>query len=492
MLIPAIMNFKIKIHLIGTLFAVMALTSSLGCKPDPGNGDDDPNDSTNIRKDTADVIYWLTTPDRSVLLRELDDRLFFNTTANQYPSIEVDSSITYQTIDGFGFSLTGGSAWLINRMPQVKRDALIRELFSREGESIGISYLRISIGSSDLDATVFSYDDLPGGQTDNDLTHFSLDPDKIDLIPVLKQILGHNPDIKILGSPWSAPVWMKTNKSSVGGRLLPEFYDAYARYLVKYVQGMQAEGIRIDALTIQNEPLNPHNNPSMEMSWGEQATFIKNNLGPALRAAGLNTKIILYDHNCDHPEYPLNILNDAEARQNVDGSAFHLYGGDISVLTQVHNSWPDKNVYFTEQYVGGPGNFGPDIRWHVKNLIIGATRNWSRNVLEWNLASDFEYKPHTNGGCTTCEGALTIGSDVVRNVSYYIISHASKFVPPGSVRISSASLSKLPNVAFLTPDGKKVLIVLNDSDVSQTFNIRFNGKWVKVELGAGAVATYVW
>lgn len=483
---------KTRINIYLALLAVIGLTLSFSCKTDPGNGDDDPNDSTGIIKDSSDMVVWLTTADGSVRLREMDDKLFFKTTANSYPTIEVDSTITYQTIDGFGFTLTGGSAWLINRMPASKRDALIRELFSNDAEAIGISYLRISIGASDLDATVFSYDDMTGGQTDIELLNFSLDPDRTDLIPVLKQVLIHRPDMKILGTPWSPPTWMKTNKASVGGRLMPEYYDAYARYLVKYIQGMLSEGIRIDAITIQNEPLNPHNNPSMEMSSGEQATFIKNNLGPAFQSAGLNTKIILYDHNCDHPEYPVNILNDADARPYIDGSAFHLYGGDISALTQVHNAYPDKHVYFTEQYVGGPGNFGPDLKWHVKNLIIGATRNWSRNVLEWNLASDPEYKPHTPGGCTTCEGALTISTDVVRNVSYYIIAHAAKFVPPGSLRISSPNLARLPNVAFLTPAGKKVLIVLNDYETSQFFNIKFRGEWVKVELSAGAVGTYIW
>ena len=484
------------IYLLGTLFLVAGLNSAFSCKkkdvvPDNGNSSDT---TGNHAKDKTDVVFWLTTADKSFLLERPDAKLLFNTTTNQYPSIEVDTALTYQSVDGFGCTLTGGSAWLINKLPTASRDALIKELFSTGSACIGISYLRISIGSSDLNASVFSYDDMPNGQTDNDLTHFSLDNDKADLIPVLKQALLNNPDIKILGSPWSAPAWMKTNKSTIGGRLLPEYYDAYARYLVKYIQGMQAEGIRIDAITIQNEPLNPYNNPSMEMSSEEQSVFIKKNLGPAFRAADITTKIILYDHNCDHPEYPVNILNDADARQYVDGSAFHLYAGDISALSQVHEAYPQKNIYFTEQYVGGPGNFGPDLRWHVKNLIIGATRNWSKNVLEWNLASDPSYNPHTDGGCNTCEGAVTISSSssVTRNVSYYIMAHASKFVPSGSVRIGSYITSKLQNVAFKTPEGKKVLIVLNDGDVDQSFNIKFKGRTVTTTLNSGSVGTFIW
>jgi len=222
---------------------------------------------------------------------------------------------------------------------------------------------------------------------------------------------------------------MKTNGSSIGGSLKTDCYDVYARYFVKYIQEMQAEGITIHAITPQNEPLHGGNNPSMLMTASEQANFIKNYLGPAFQNAGLTTKIVIYDHNCDRPDYPLDILNDPDARKYVDGSAFHLYAGDISALSQVHYAYPDKNVYFTEQWVGGPSNFAGDLQWHIKNLIIGATANWSKVVLEWNLASDPYYNPHTNGGCTSCEGALTIGATVIRNVSYYIIAHASKFVP---------------------------------------------------------------
>ena len=487
------MKRKLKIYLLGTLFLTVGLNSAYSCKkkevvPNPVN----PIVTTHNGWIKTDVVFWLTKADKSVLLKRQNIGLLFNTTTNQYPTIEVDTALSYQSMDGFGFAMTGGSAWLINKLPTASRDAIIKELFSTDSACIGLSYLRISIGSSDLNASVFSYDDMASGQTDNDLAHFSLDMDRTDLIPVLKQALLQNPDIKILGSPWSAPTWMKTNKNSIGGRLLPEYYDAYSRYLVKYIQGMQAEGIRIDAITIQNEPLYGGNNPSMEMSSMEQATFIKNNLGPAFRTANLTTKIILYDHNCDHPEYPINILNDADARQYIDGSAFHLYGGDISALSQVHFAYPNKNLYFTEQWVGGPSNFGPDLRWNVKNLIIGATRNWSKNVLEWNLASDPSYNPHTDGGCNTCEGAVTISSYVTRNVAYYITAHASKFVPSGSVRISSTITSNLQNVAFKTPEGKKVLIVLNDGDIDQSYNIKFKGKTVTTTLSSGSVATYIW
>jgi glucosylceramidase len=230
----------------------------------------------------------------------------------------------------------------------------------------------------------------------------------------------------------------------------------------------------------------------MVMQAAEQADFIKNHLGPAFQAAMVSTKIIAYDHNADRPDYPLTVLADAGARQYTDGSAFHLYGGPITALSQVHNSYPDKNVYFTEQWTGGPGDFPVDLKWHVQNLIIGATRNWSKNVLEWNLAADPNYLPHTPGGCTTCMGALTVGNTITRNVSYYIIAHASKFVRPGSLRIGSSQTSTLSTVAFKNPEGRKILIVLNIGTNPEVFNIKFNGKTVTTNLNSGAVGTFVW
>jgi glucosylceramidase len=255
---------------------------------------------------------------------------------------------------------------------------------------------------------------------------------------------------------------------------------------------MKAEGITLHAITIQNEPLYGGNNPSMVMQAAEQRDFIKNNLGPAFRGAGITTKIVIYDHNCDHPEYATDILSDPLAYQYVDGSAFHLYGGDISALSKVHNAFPSKNVYFTEQWVGGPGKFGPDLKWYTENVIIGSARNWSKAVIEWNLASDSLYNPHTPGGCTSCEGAITIGASISRNVSYYTLAHVSKFVPQGSVRIASNSLTALPNVAFTTPEGKKILIVLNNSNATESFNIGFNGHIAFTALKGGSVATFVW
>jgi glucosylceramidase len=442
-----------------------------------------------------EVSLWLTTPDRSALLQKQPGNLSFSESAAQGQLIDVDDRQRYQTIDGFGFALTGGSAQLIAHMDAESRAALLKELFSTEGDGIGVSYLRISVGSSDMNDHVYSYDDLPAGQTDMKMDKFSLDPDRADVIPVLKQILTINPKIKILASPWSAPLWMKTTGVARGGVLKPEYFDAYALYWVKYLQGMKAEGIDIDAITIQNEPLNEKNTPSMLMLESEQADFIANHLGPAFKKAGIKAKIVLYDHNLDHPAYPLAILKDKKANKYVDGTGFHLYGGTVDAFDQVHDAFPKKNLYFTEQSVTErPGTAEMRIAQPVANIVIGATRHWSRNVLLWNLAADPQAGPHTNnGGCSGCYGALTIdGNKVTHLVAYYTIAQVSKFVPDGSVRINSQPSEALPNVAFETPDGKTVLLVANTGAAQAEFGVKFLGKIFKTSLPAGSVGTYVW
>ena len=380
-------------------------------------------------------------------------------------------------------------------MSQPARAALIKELFTTDGKNIGVSYLRISIGASDLNDRIFSYDDMPAGQQDTAMQHFDLGQDRKDVIPVMKEILSVYPNITIMGSPWSPPAWMKTNNDTRGGRLKPEFYPAYAKYFVKYILAMKAEGINIDAITVQNEPLHPGNNPSVLMTAPDQAEFIRDHLGPAFEKAGLKTKIVVYDHNADRPDYPIFIYNDPGASKYVDGAGFHLYNGDIEALSDVHEAYPDKNLYFTEQMVvERRNNENLNISSPVDRLIIGATRNWCRNVLEWNLTSNPELTPFTDrGGCSMCQGAVTIDKDSVkRNVAYYSIAHASKFVRPGSVRIGSGNIDSVSNVAFKTPEGKIVLIVSNNSKTGQDFTVKYRQKFFEATLKGGAVATYIW
>jgi glucosylceramidase len=231
----------------------------------------------------------------------------------------------------------------------------------------------------------------------------------------------------------------------------------------------------------------------MVMTATEQAEFIKNHLGPAFQKDNIQTKILLFDHNCDHPEYAIEILDDSVARKYVHGSAFHMYLGEISAMSQVHDTHPDKDVYFTEQWTSGDGDFGGDLKWHTYNLMIGAPRNWSKTVLEWNLAADPNFNPHTtDGGCDRCLGALTIGNEIKRNVSYYIVAHASKLVRPNAVRIRSNMNDDLPNIAYQNEDGSKVLMVLNNSNSLQNFQIKCGNQFASASLAPGAVATYHW
>lgn len=461
-----------------TLLGGVALLSMSSCK-------------TGSVKAGDQVEVWLTKGDESVKLRKQSSATFVDQ-SNSIQNIEIDDSQKFQYVDGFGYTLTGGSVEVLNRLSPAKRNALLKELFGNDPNSISISYLRLSVGASDLDSKVFSYDDLPEGQTDPTLSKFSLARDK-DLIAMLKEILKINPKIKIIAAPWSAPVWMKDNGKSIGGSLKPEFYGVYANYFVKYIQGMKKEGIIIDAITPQNEPLHPGNNPSLYMTSDQQKEFIKNHLGPVFKANNIKTKIVVYDHNCNKPEYATNILSDSEAYQYVDGSAFHLYEGDISALGMVHDAFPDKNLYFTEQWTGAKGNFNEDLNWHVKNVIIGSMRNWSKTALEWNVANDPEYKPHTDGGCTECKGAITVSDseNFTRNVSYYIIAHASKFVPANSQRIASTQTNDLSTVAFKTPAGKTVLIVQNYSTKEENFTIKYHNKTAPVTISGNSVATYI-
>ena len=438
------------------------------------------------------VNWWLTDNEKSALLSKQTPLTFGSTNTENIPVITIDPSKKYQSVDGFGFALTGGSAQHLIRMSAPERKKIIQELFGSGADDIGISYLRLSIGASDLNDHTFSYSDLPKGETDMKLEKFTLKEDEQDVIPVMKEILSVNPKIKILGSPWSPPLWMKSNHNIQGGRLLNQYYGVYAQYFVKYIKGMKKHGITIDAVTIQNEPFNDGNTPSNQFLAKEALNFIKNNLGPAFKKAGIKTKIILFDHNCDAPEYPISILTDPVANQYIDGSGFHLYAGPISAMSKVHNAFPNKNLYFTEMMAVSRNDF--NVANPMERIVIGATQNWSRNVILWNLAADSQNKPHTdNGGCASCQGAISIdGDQVSRNLAYYTIGHVSKFIPPNSVRVESSMPEGLSNVAFTTPEGKMVLVVANKGKAGQTFKIVVGDKIVKAQITPASVATYVW
>ncbi len=446
----------------------------------------------------TNVSSWLTNADRSALVAPQPPTSVSQAKDLQGPTITVDEGRRFQTVDGFGFALTGGSAQLLQAMSAAKRKALLTEMLGDGPGQGGVSYLRVTIGASDMNDHVYTYDDLPAGATDPELRHFSMAEDQKAVIPVLREIVAIRPSIAIVASPWTAPSWMKTNDAAKGGKLKPEFYPVYAQYFVRYLKTMQAAGVPIAALTMQNEPLNDHNTPSMEMQAVKEQAFLRDALGPALRSAGLHPRVILWDHNCDHPDYPITILSDPKAAQYADGSGFHLYAGKVDAMSKVHDAFPAKHLYFTEQMVieerNAQGVERP-VADPISRVVIGAMRNWSRNVLLWNLAADAQNGPHTqDGGCSICQGAVTIeGDKVERNIAYYTIAQIARFVPPGSVRIASTeSDATLANVAWRTPGGKRVLLITNTGPEDRTVTVRDGAERWTAMLPAGGAETFVW
>jgi glucosylceramidase len=411
--------------------------------------------------------------------------------------IDVDEATSYQEMIGFGAALTDASAYLIQNKLGPRRDAILRELFGRD-PGIGLSFVRVPMGASDFSTRHYSYDDMPTGQTDATLTHFSIDADRAEKLPALKTALAINPQLKLVGSPWSSPGWMKTTGSLIKGTLRPEYYDSFAQYFLKFVQAYSAEGVPIFAVTMQNEPAyEPDNYPGMRLDPPIRAEVIGKHVGPLFEQSGINTLILDWDHNWDLPSSPLAVLADDAARKYVSGVAWHCYAGDVGAQDQVHTAYPTIDAYFTECSGGGWATvFGDNLKFFVGTLIIGSTRGWAKGVALWNLALDENDGPHL-GGCGNCRGVITINSAtglVTRNVEYYALAHASEFVRPGAHRIaSSTDVGGLQTVAFKnSDDGTKVLIVLNTAANEVSFAVRSAGKVILYALPGGAVATFRW
>lgn len=419
----------------------------------------------------GDITLWVTNAGQSKLLK-------LDTSASilpkqEYPqgiTIEIEGSKQMQEMEGFGAALTESSAYLLlTKLNANQRQAIIKELFDN-GEGIGISYLRITMGASDFSLENYTYCDV---ENDVELKNFSIEKDKKYLIPVLKEILAVSPKLKIMATPWSAPAWMKTSGKLAGGKLKEQYYDAYANYFIKFLNAYEAEGIQVDAISVQNEPLHEAAYPSMRMESEEQGDFIKNHLGPLFAKENIKSKILLYDHNWDRIDYPMAILADPEANKYISGSAFHAYGGEVSAMSLVNDAYKDKGIYFTEISGGAwATNFGDNLGWNMKNIFIGAPRNWAKNALLWNLALDENHGPQ-NKGCDNCRGVITIteSGSIKRNVEYYAIGHLSKFVLPGAKRIETVQTNPVEQVVFKNPDGSIVTVVLNDTQETQKINI---------------------
>jgi glucosylceramidase len=410
--------------------------------------------------------------------------------------ITVDASRRYQTMVGFGASITDASAILIQRLPPARRAALMRELFGRGDGQLGLGFARLTIGASDFSPEHYSLDDMPPGQRDPTLSNFSIAPNRTTVLPTVKQALAVNPSLVVMASPWSPPGWMKTGGSLIGGTLRAESYDVYARYFVSYLRDYAAEGVRIRYVTIQNEPdFSPDSYPGMKWPAVERARFIGHDLGPALERANLGTRILEWDHNWDQPQQPETVLADRVAAPYVEGVAWHCYGGDVTAQTRVRDAHPDKDTFFTECSGGGwrPGwkvGFGDT----VKKLMIGSTSNWARGVLLWNLALDPAAGPH-KGGCGNCRGVVTIDpvtGMVKRELEYYALGHLSRFVRPGATRVAVTSTTDLPAVAFRNPDGGMVLLVYNDRQRPASIALVDGRSHYSFVLPASSAITVTW
>jgi glucosylceramidase len=431
---------------------------------------------------------WLTTPDRANLLSQKADVPFG--TSGSGTVITVNPGTTYQSMVGFGASFTDSAAY--NVYNSSARNSIMTALFSPTS-GIGLSWLRQPIGASDFSRSFYSYDD---GSADPSLANFSVSHDNAYILPLLTQARSLNSQISVMGTPWSAPGWMKTNGNMVGGSLSTSYESTFADYLVKFVQAYQAAGVPVSYLSVANEPqYSPSGYPGMLMDSAQEARII-NALAPKLSAAGLSTKILGWDHNWDNTSYPQQVL--AATGANAVGTAWHCYGGDPSGQTTVHNAYPSKDIFFTEcsgtESSNTANTFADSLLWQGRNLAVGATRNWARTVTLWNLALDANHGP-VIGSCTNCNGLVTVnGGSVTYNADYYVLGHLAKFVKPGAVRIDSTAQGQggIENVAFKNPDGSIALVAVNSGTAAQNFQVSYSGSSFGYNLPAGAMATFTW
>jgi len=470
----------------------LAILGVIAC----GNGQETSAGKRN-RETAAVAEVWLTTGDQSKLLsREPDVPMVGAETTSGLARVEVDETVAYQEMVGFGAAITDAAALLIQRLPTARRDSLLEDLFG-PSPGMGSSFTRLTIGASDFSPSHFSLDDVPSGQADPTLARFSIEPNRAHVLPVVKRALEINPQLVVMATPWSAPAWMKTSGSLIQGTLRPAAYAPFAEYLRRYVEAYAAEGVPIFALTLQNEPhYEPGDYPGMRLTPAQRAELVARHVGPLFERHGIRTRILDWDHNWDEPGSPLQVLADTAARRYVSGVAWHCYAGDVSAQTTVHDAHPDKDAYFTECSGGAwAPKWGDNLVWNTRTLIIGATRGWAKGVLLWNLALDESHGPH-RGGCGDCRGVVTIDSRtgaVTRNVEYYALAHASRFVRPGARRIAStAVVDGLESVAFRNGDGSKVLVMVNTAAAERAYVVRAGGRSFRYTLPAGAVVTFRW
>lgn len=450
-----------------------------------------PEEVTPTMIDQYRITPYLTKGDQSQLLAMQDVITTSLDAEEKLFTVLLDLQKTYQTMDGFGAAMTESSAYVMSQLPEEVQESLINDLFGQDG--IGISFIRLPMGASDFALSNYSYNDIPAGQTDLSMSQFSIARDEIYVIPMIKRAQEKNPGLLFMGSPWSAPAWMKTTQTMNGGSLIPDYFDAYATYFVKFIQAYQAQGIPIYAVTPQNEPLHQTTGyPTMYMTANDQAVFIQR-LGQQFQANNLETLIIAYDHNWTNP-YPVNVVGNPLANPYVDGAAYHCYGGDVSSQDTFHKLYPEKGIWFTECSGGDwATDFASNMSWNLENVFIGSINYHAKGVLMWNLALDDNDGP-TNGGCMNCRGVVTVHEDgtYTKNEEYYMIGHFSKFVKQGATRIDvSSTHASLLMTGFINPDGSIVLVAHNKSRSQISFTLDIGGARAAMTLSGSTTASYV-
>ncbi|HEY5788191.1 MAG TPA: discoidin domain-containing protein [Microlunatus sp.] len=410
-------------------------------------------------------------------------------------AIVVDPTRRYQSMTGFGASMTDSSAYVLSGLPAKTRTSIMTDLFSTR-DGIGLSMLRQPMGASDFAVgQAYSYDDQPAGQTDRDLSDFSIAHDRAYILPRLREAYAINPELTFMASPWSAPGWMKDSDSLVQGSLREKYEKTYAQYFVKFIRAYAKAGIPTDYVSLQNEPLyEPEDYPGMGVMPDQAARFLGRHLGPALDRTGLDdTTILGYDHNWDITDYPEAIYHDRRAARFVPGTAWHCYGGEVPAQSVSHNNYPHAQAFLTE-CSGGEWQGTPDRAFDLTmDSVIGVPRNWGQAVILWNLALDQRNGPFI-GGCKTCRGVVTVNDDgtVTRNLEYWALAHASRFVAPGAVRIGSSQSAGSPvsNVAYRNRDGSLVVVAHNQGHQARSVDLAVGDRHVSATLAPGAAATY--
>lgn len=446
------------------------------------------------------VDAWLTTGDATKSLsHEPTDTLETQLVSKRFPVITVDETTKYQQMIGFGGAFTDASTYLIEtKLPPSRRDSLMRELFSRGSGGLGLSFMRIPMGASDFSFSWYTYDDMPDGETDPTLAHFSIAMDQAYKLPIIKQALSINPQLTLLANPWSPPAWMKTSDSLVQGTLNPSAYTSFANYFVKFIRAYEAQGVPISAITLQNEPHSTADNlPTMVLDPPTRALLVGHYVGPLFARSGLTTAIWEYDHNWYFPTQPLSVLDDDVAAKYIQAVAWHCYAGNPSAQSTVHWAYPAKDTYVSECSGGDfVGDYSANLNFFVGQLVIGATQNWARGVALWNLALDENDGPRTEG-CDNCHGLVTIDDNtgaITRNPEYYALAQVSTFVRPGAYRIASTwSIGSLTSVAFQNTDDQSIVaLVLNSAAQSSRFTLQWRQQSLQYTLPPVSVVTFIW